>query len=293
MQAKIFDFDYDKFDIERPFDFSFHSSFGCGGCAKLAVYPKTEEEFCRLMEELRRSGQEWIVVGNLTNVLVSDLGTDKIVICTKKLAGLRMDGETAYAEAGVLSGKLLFSLRKASLSGAEFLTGIPCTLGGALYMNAGAGGKYISEIVQSVRVYRAGNVLDLPIDECAYGYKRSAFMKNGDVLLGGTLRLQKSDLHTVAENERTWRERRKHLPRGKSAGCIFKNPNGVSAGEMIERAGLKGLRIGGAKVSELHANFIVNDGNATAKEVKTLIELIKNAVYAYCGTQLEEEIRYI
>ncbi len=293
MKEQQLSFEYDKFDIERPFVFSTHSSIGCGGNAKLAFYPKTQEELVRLVDNLQQAGEKWIVIGNLTNVLVSDLGTDKVVICTKKLKGVWETDEGVYVEAGVLSGALLAHLRKMCLSGAEFLTGIPCTLGGALYMNAGAGGKYISEIVQSVRVYRKGEVLTLPVEECDYAYKRSLFMKNEDVILGGTLTLEKSDTRAILEREKGWRERRKHLPKGKSVGCIFKNPPDGFAGELIEKTGLKGLRVGGAKVSEIHANFIINDGNATAKEIRALIELIKNAVFAYCGVILEEEVQYI
>lgn len=284
-------FEYDRFILERPFDFSAHSSMGCGGKARLAFYPKTEEEFVFLVTEL---GQNYVVVGNMTNLLVSDLGTDKVVICTKRLKKIHVAEEDCiYAESGVLSSALLTYLHALNMSGAEFLTGIPCTLGGALYMNAGAGGKYLSEIVQTVRVCRDGKVLTISSDDCKYAYKHSLFMENDDVILGGTLRLQKSDVRSIAENTRYYREKRRRLPTGKSLGCIFKNPSEGSAGEWIERAGLKGLRVGGAKVSELHANFIINDANATTREIRTLIELVKNAVFSRCGIVLEEEIQYI
>lgn len=291
MKEKELTFEYDRFDIERPFDFSSHSSMGCGGKASLAFYPKTEEEFVFLLTNL---GTDCVVVGNLTNVLVSDLGTDKVVICTKKLRQIQVVNErSVYAESGVLSNALLAWLRASNLGGAEFLTGIPCTLGGALYMNAGAGGRYISELVQTVRICRGGKVLTIPVEDCKYAYKHSLFMESGDVILGATLRLQRSDIRAIAETERYYREKRRCLPKGRSLGCIFKNPPEGSAGEWIERAGLKGLRVGGAKVSELHANFIINDANATAREIRALIGLIKNAVFSYCGILLEEEIQYI
>ncbi len=295
MQEKELSFDYDKFDIERPFVFAAHTSFGCGGSAKIAFYPKTQAELALLLGELKRSGKEWVIVGNLTNTLASDLGTDKVVVCTKKMTKVfvRENENTVYAEAGITSAALLSILRKARLGGAEFLTGIPCTLGGALYMNAGAAGKYIAELVRAVRIYREGEVLELPTEACEYSYKHSLFMQNRDVILGATLAVKKCDLAFILEQEKYFRERRKRLPRGKSAGCIFKNPQNYSAGELIEKAGLKGLRVGGAKVSEVHANFIVNDGNATAREIRALIELVKNAVFVYCGVVLEEEIQYI
>lgn len=291
MKEKKLTFEYDRFMLERPFDFSAHSSMGCGGKARLAFYPKTEEEFLFLITEL---AQNHVVVGNMTNVLVSDLGTDKVVVCTKQLKKIHVvEEDCVYAECGVSSGALLAYLRALNMGGAEFLTGIPCTLGGALYMNAGAGGKYLSEIVQTVRVCREGEILTISAGDCQYAYKHSLFMENGDAILGATLRLQKSDIHSIAKATKFYREKRKHLPQGKSLGCIFKNPPEGSAGEWIERAGLKGLRVGGAKVSEIHANFIINDANATTREICALIELVKNAVFSRCGILLEEEIQYI
>ncbi len=291
MKEEKLTFEYDRFMLERPFDFSAHTSMGCGGKARLAFYPKTEEEFIFLVTELT---QNYIVVGNMTNVLVSDLGTDKVVVCTKQLKKIHvMEEDCVYAECGVSSGALLAYLHALNMSGAEFLTGIPCTIGGALYMNAGACDKYISEIVQTVHVCRKGESLTIDARECQYAYKHSLFMENGDDILGATLRLQKSDVHSIAKAMRFYRERRKHLPQGRSLGCIFKNPSEGSAGEWIERAGLKGLRVGGAKVSELHANFIINDANATTREICALIELVKNTVFSRCGILLEEEIQYI
>ena len=160
-------------------------------------------------------------------------------------------------------------------------------------MNAGAGGTYLSEIVESVRVYRAGEIVTLSNQDCKYAYKTSIFMERDDVILGGTFRLQKSEESVIAAREKRWLRKRAHLPKGKSMGCVFKNPQGVSAGALIEGAGLKGARVGGAKVSELHANFIINDKNATAEEIRALIHKIKTAVYKTYGVSLEEEIRYI
>ncbi len=291
LEEKQLTFEYDKFDIERPFDFSAHSSMGCGGMAKLAVYPKTEKELVELFDEIGETGV--LIVGNLSNTIASDLGTDKTVVCTKGLRQIVISEATVYTQAGVMSAVLLSKLRDEGLRGAEFLTGIPCTIGGALYMNAGAGGRYISEIVQSVRIYRRGQVIDLPNEACGYTYKHSVFMETNDVIIGATLKLEQSDRASIIKQEKLWQLRRRRLPKGKSAGCIFKNPPKYSAGELIEKAGLKGLRIGGAKVSEEHANFIINDGKATTREIRALIELIKNAVFAYCGIVLEEEIQYI
>ena len=160
-------------------------------------------------------------------------------------------------------------------------------------MNAGAGDKYISEIVENVMVLRDGKKRILSLKECEYAYKHSVFMENTDVILGATLRLDKANEEEIEREEKYYLSRRKHLPKGKSMGCVFKNPNGKYAGDLIERSGLKGFRIGGAKISEKHANFIINDGGATSADIKALIMLIKNAVQAQYGICLEEEIRYI
>lgn len=285
---------YEHFDIERPFDFRLHTSMGCGGVAKFAIYPHSEAECIRVCEELSQRGQSFLVVGNLTNVLVSDLGTDKLVICTKKMQGItQIDDTHIYAEAGVGSGNLLTFLRRKELSGLAFLTGIPCTVGGALYMNAGVQGHYIADALESVRVWQNGQVQTLLKEECDYRYKHSCFMASKALILGATFCLKQGDIADISEEERRYRVRRAHLPKGKSVGCIFKNPEGNSAGALIERAGLKGLRVGGAVVSAKHANFIINDGNATAREVHALIKLVQNAVFAYSGIFLEEEIQYI
>ena len=185
------------------------------------------------------------------------------------------------------------TLKNMKKSGAEFLAGVPCTLGGALYMNAGAAGVYISEIVESVTVLRGEDIVTLPVTECGYAYKTSVFMQNNDVILGAKLRLADSDTEKVEKEINRFLERRAHLPKGKSMGCVFKNPDGIAAGKLIENAGLKGLRVGGAKVSEEHANFIINDHRATSGQIRMLIGIVKNAVFAQYRIRLKEEIRYL
>lgn len=279
-----------KIYTESPFDFTRHSTIGCGGFAHLAYYPQNEEEVLYLLSTIQ---DDWIAVGNLSNVLPFDEGTKKTVICTKKLTEIREEREGIFVAAGVTSGALLRYMKDVGYTGAEFFAGIPCTLGGMLYMNGGAGGKYVAEIVKSVRVIRNGKVLNLPVSDCEYAYKHSVFMRTNDFILGALLRLEKSDKQAVEGEIHRWYSKRAHLPKGKSMGCVFKNPQGGSAGALIEGAGLKGARVGGAKVSELHANFIINDKNATAKDICLLIQKIKAAVYTKYGVILEEEIRYI
>ena len=293
-ESKVF-FGYEKFEIERPFDFSAHSAIGCGGQAPLAFYPHNEEEFKTILVNLQKNRRGYFVLGNMTNVLPSDLGTKKIVVCTKKLKKIEFfqKQHKIYVEAGVNSANLLRALRHAGLRGAEFLTGIPCTMGGALYMNAGAGGCYMSGLVESVRVFKNGKERILTKEECAYSYKKSVFMQEDMAILGANLLLEPSSMEEITELEKAFKKRRAHLPKGKSMGCVFKNPELISAGELIEKAGLKGKRVGGAKVSETHANFIINDAKATSKEIRSLIKEVKTAVYKNSGIELEEEIKYL
>lgn len=283
---------YADFTMETPFDLARHSSIGCGGVADVVFYPKSVDETAKLIQKLQSDEIEYFVVGNMTNVLPMDGRCEKAIVCLKNLNGIVV-GEDTFAYAGVMSGALLRACRGAGKSGVEFLKGIPCTLGGALYMNAGVRGAYMDGIVKSVLVLRKGEKRILPFKDCAFGYKTSAFMQTGDVILGASLRLRNADLHEIEDREAEYLDRRAHLPKGKSMGCVFKNPTGAIAGDLIEKSGLKGLRVGGAVVSNEHANFIINDKSATSKDVLALITLMKNAVYSQYGVKLEEEIRYL
>ncbi len=289
MSELFFKEKYVRFLRERPFSFSQRSTIGCGGVADIAFYPQTQAEWLQLVRGLKEDGVPFYTVGNLSNVLPTDGRIESAVVCTKKMQTV----EGCFFASGISSAKLLAYCKSAQKSGAEFLTGIPCTLGGALFMNAGVGGRYIAEIVQSVRVYREGKVVTLSNAECAYAYKKSAFMDGDWIILGATLSLVDSDGETVEREIARYHARRAHLPKGRSMGCVFKNPEGYVAGKLIEDMGLKGLRVGGAVVSPTHANFIINERNATALDIRTLIARIKGEVLARFGITLEEEIRYL
>ena len=285
--------DYSAYTQEKNFSFAKNSSIGCGGVAKIAFCPKSLAELTSLIDRLKKDEIDYYVLGNLTNVLPPDGDTNRAIIRTKNLNGIAFTESGAFVYAGANSGAFLSACRREKKSGAEFLYGVPCTLGGALYMNAGAGGVYIDEIVESVLVLRDGQKLLLKKTDCDYAYKHSAFMENGDVILGAALRLKNASEEEISANEKHYAERRKHLPKGRSMGCVFKNPNNASAGELIEKSGFKGMRIGGAVVSHEHANFIINDNGATAGQIRSLITIIKNGVWAQYGVHLEEEIRYL
>lgn len=272
-----------------PFDLAKNSSIGCGGRAKIAYFPRTAEELARLVAWLETERTPYYAVGNMTNTLPADGVSKRAFIVTKRLTEI---GDGFFC-AGVTAGKLLKYCKEQGLSGAEFLEGIPCTLGGALYMNAGVAGAYIGDIVESVTAIKGGKIVTIPKADCGYAYKTSAFMASGAVILGARLKLIKADEKTIEERLRFYADRRKHLPKGKSMGCTFKNPENVAAGKLIEGAGLKGFRVGGAHISKTHANFIINDGNATSAHVRSIIGVVKNAVFAQYKIRLEEEINYL
>ncbi len=275
---------------ERDFNLSKKSTIGIGGKAKIAFFPSTLKEFITLADFLFDEDIHFLILGNASNVLLPDKEMDKPIIFTTKLNSMEFSSGV-FVEAGVTSGAFLKECEKHGKTGAEFLAGIPCTIGGAVYMNAGAGGKYISDIVKRVLIYKRKKLLLVPKNACGYSYKKSVFMDTDEVILGVELELEDAMSSEVNENRKRVLKNREWLPKGKSLGCIFKNPLGDFAGRLIEGAGLKGLRVGGAVVSDTHANFIINDLGATSKDVKELIALVKNAVFAQYKIKLEEEIR--
>ena len=283
---------YENYEAVKPFTFADHSSIGCGGYARAAFYPKTIEGLGVLVKKLTADKIPFYTVGNMTNVLPPDGQSKRVFVCMNKLKDIRTQNGV-YVSAGVTSGELLRLCKRLLKTGAEFLEGIPCTLGGALYMNAGVKGAYIGDITESVTVLENGNLREIKRKDCAFSYKHSVFMDTDTVIVGAKLRLETATLDKIETETEKYRARRVHLPKGRSMGCVFKNPEGISAGELIEGTGLKGFRVGGAKVSETHGNFILNDKNATSAQIRTLIGIVKNAVFAQYKIRLEEEIRIL
>lgn len=276
--------------LMRYCDFKQVSTIGVGGVCR-AVFPRSFTELIDVIDECSRLGLPVKVLGNLSNVLPPERDEKTVFVMTRLLRGLTF-GDAPLVHAGVTAGELLKACRENGKGGAEFLAGIPCTIGGAAYMNAGVSGRYFADIVRSVVVYEDGALKTYAKEECDYSYKHSRFMLGG-VILGVILDLKDASQDQIDERVEWYLQRRKKLPKGRSMGCVFKNPEGHFAGELIENAGLKGLRQGGVFVSSEHANFIINDGNATVSDVKRLIGKIKRAVYNQVGIRLEEEICYL
>ena len=284
---------YASYTKEIPYSFAKHSTIGVGGISAVAFSPTTLEEVYALITQLKKDGVPVYVLGNLSNVLPCGGVSKRVVVSMKKLRGVQANGNLLTVKAGTTAGALLTECKRLGLSGVEFLTGIPCTIGGALYMNAGVSGAYIGEFVHSVTALYNGKMVTLSQLDCQYAYKHSVFMQDEFVIVSANLRLTAEQVGIIQDRINDYNQRRKHLPKGKSMGCVFKNPNGALAGKLIDGAGLKGMRVGGAVVSSQHANFIINDNRAQTADIKSLIQLVKNAVFAQYKIKLEEEIRYL
>ncbi|MGN1104853.1 MAG: UDP-N-acetylmuramate dehydrogenase, partial [Candidatus Coproplasma sp.] len=196
-----------------------------------------------------------------------------------------------FCLAGTPISTLLKYCKKHGLSGVEYLTKIPATVGGAAYMNAGAAGKYIGGNIRKVLVYTDKKVY-FNNNQCNFSYKHSTMRDINCIILAVELQLEQKSVDEIEDKLSYYSGLRSHLPKGRSCGCVFKNGEGYYAGELIERAGFKGVRCGGAVVSREHANFIINEGNC-ADDVKRLIELVKYVVLLKFGIELHEEVVYI
>lgn len=282
----------------RELSLAAHSSFRIGGSARLACFPRTREELLACLRLAREGGVTPTVIGNASNVVFPDEGLDGLVIFTEKCRQIRVEGETLYADAGATLASLAQIAKDAELSGLAFAAGIPGTLGGAVLMNAGAYGGCMADICSASDFYdtESDTVGSFLGEEQAFSNRTSVYEKNPRyVILGATLVLQRGVRVEIEAQMRELAARRRasqplELP---SAGSVFKRPEGHFAGKLIEECGLKGMRVGGAEVSQKHAGFIVNRGGATAADVRALVELIRERVLGETGVELECEIRFL
>ena len=275
-----------------------YTTFKIGGPAKYFYIAKTKQDLIKAIKAAKELGLPFFVLGGGSNLLVSDKGFDGLVInfqfSISNFLPLKA-GFKVVVGAGLPLGKLVSASAEKSLTGLEWAVGIPGTIGGAIRGNAGAFGSSISDIVKEVEVF---DVVELRIknyelSDCEFEYRDSIFKHNSNlIILSAEIQLKKGD-KKVIENKikKNLQQRKKTQPLGfPSAGSIFKNPKGFSAGELIEKCGLKGKKINGAQISEIHSNFIVNLGKAKSKDVEKLIKLIKQKVKQKFGIVLEEEI---
>ena len=275
---------------------SSHTSFKIGGAARLVAQPKSADEIALIVKACRELGVRYMAVGNGSNLLVDDGGIDACVILLgKEFADVRLiDDTTIYAEAGAQLKRVCLLALENSLTGLEFAYGIPGSCGGAAFMNAGAyGGEMKDVLYKCDHITADGEKGALEGGDLALGYRHSAYYDNGCIITGLYLKLEKGDKTEIKAkmDDLLGRRKDKQPLEYPSAGSTVKRPEGYFAGALIEECGLKGASVGGAQVSTKHAGFVINTGGATCKDVLDLCKKVSDTVYENKGVKLEMEIR--
>jgi len=276
---------------------SSHTTFHIGGKADCFIKVRSIDDIKKAVSFCKENNLPIFILGNGSNILVGDKGIRGVVLqIEKSFDKIYIEDDTVCAEAGVLLSKLSSFCLKNGLSGMECLSGIPGTLGGAVYMNAGAYGDEISNHIIDVTFFDSDlNLVTLKKEECDFGYRKSIFTDTDNIIVSVRLKFISSDIESIHNKTQEYKEKRvSKQPVDKfSAGSTFKRPEGNFAGTLIEGAGLKGKKIGGAEVSEKHAGFIINNGDATATDVLELVGFVQKTVYENSGILLEPEIKKI
>lgn len=281
--------------IRENEEMSAHTTFRLGGSADYLLTPQTEEEAEALLRLFYHHGVDYVLLGNGSNVLVSDAGIRGYVIALdQNFSDIRIEGNEIIASAGTLLVRIASEAYKSGLTGLEFASGIPGSLGGAVTMNAGAYGGEMKDVVKWVRLFdrSSGQVITKPGSEMEFGYRNSIVRSGRYVVLSAVLTLQEGDPSEIKAVMDELKEKRvsKQPLEYPSAGSTFKRPEGYFAGRLIEDSGLKGYSVGGAQVSEKHAGFVINKGDASAQDVYQLIEDVRRIVYEQQGVELEPEV---
>ena len=271
-----------------------HTSYGIGGPAKAYITPKDKDDLAQILQFSNQHNIPTYFVGSGSNLLVADEGIDGLVITLgKSFNHIDINGETVFAESGVMLGKMVKECIRRHLSGVESLIGVPGTLGGALVMNAGAFGGEISNYLKHVTVMTmAGDEKQYVPGEIEFSYRHSTFPSD-EIVVSAEFKLIQSDETTVMERRAVASAGRKTTQplKFRSAGSVFKNPKEGAAGYYIDQAGLKGTKVGDAEISDHHANFFVNHGQAKAEDIVSLIKLSRQRVYEEFGIMLELEVK--
>jgi UDP-N-acetylmuramate dehydrogenase len=279
-------------DIIRDVPMRSFTTFRIGGNADAMLHPRCAGDIIKAISEASDLGVQYYVIGNGSNLLVRDGGIRALVIRVgEAMGGIRREGTTYWAGAGCLLSSFSRETVNCGCMGMEWASGIPGTVGGAVAMNAGAYGGEVKQVLKSVIAVVNGAEVRMDVKEEDMGYRRSAFAAPGCIVCAARFELAPDDGHAKERQAEYSEKRRTKQPLSfPSAGSVFKRPKGNFAGTLIESAGLKGTGIGDAEVSELHAGFIINRGNATSKDVLSLIELVQKKVYEHSGIMLEPEI---
>ncbi len=285
-------------EIKKNEPMRYHTTFAIGGPAELFLLPKTAEDLASVTSFFRRKGIPFLLLGNGSNMLVSDNGVKGAVVCTAELDNVTVgkNGKIT-AEAGALLASIARKAQRSGLTGFEFAGGIPGSLGGAVFMNAGAyDGQMAMVVEQTTYLDGKGEFCELLGKEHGFAYRKSIFREHPDwMVVRSAIRLKNGDPAQILDkmNDFAQRRRDKQPLNYPSAGSTFKRPEGYFAGRLIEDAGLKGVSVGAAQVSEKHAGFLINKGGASFDDMIRLIEKVQKTVYEKFGVNLECEVRII
>jgi UDP-N-acetylmuramate dehydrogenase len=287
----------DKKNIYLDEKMSKHTTFKVGGNADVFVCPNNIKELSHVIKVCNILDVPYFVIGNGSNIIVKDNGFRGVIIQVyKNLSDVCIKDGTIVAGAGIMLSKLAKIIAEESLEGFEFASGIPGTLGGAIYMNAGAYGGDMSQVLVSADVVdQQGNIITLTRDELKLGYRTSILQQSNHIVVSGVLKCERGNKDTIAYLIQNLNNKRKekqplNFP---SAGSTFKRPEGYYAGKLIMDSGLRGYKIGDAQVSEKHCGFIINKGNATANDIISLINYVKVNVEDKFGVELQTEVKII
>ena len=274
-----------------------HTTFRIGGPADFFLLPSTVDEVRGILEICREEELPYFILGNGSNLLVSDKGYRGVIIqLYRNFSNISVEGNEICASSGALLSQIAAAARNASLTGFEFAGGIPGTLGGAVFMNAGAYGGELKDVLkEAVVMTEQGEILTLPVEKLDMGYRTSRIKKAGYLVLEARLVLEQGDMDKIRDITKDLTEKRvsKQPFEYPSAGSTFKRPEGYFAGKLIMDAGLRGYQVGDAQVSEKHCGFVINKGNATAADVLTLIENVREKVQEQFGVTLEPEVKFL
>lgn len=283
----------DSILIDEPM--SRHTTFRVGGPADFFVTPKAKEEVRDVIRICKEAGMPYYIIGNGSNLLVSDAGYRGVIVqIYKEMNEVKVEGDLVKAQAGALISGIAAKALGAELSGFEFASGIPGTIGGACVMNAGAYGGEMKDVLESVTVLTGeGKIIELGRNELELGYRTSVIAKKGYIVLGAVLKLERGDGEKIKTYMDELKEKRvtKQPLEYPSAGSTFKRPEGYFAGKLIEDAGLRGFQVGGAQVSEKHCGFVINRDHATAADIMELMRQVQIRVKENSGVDLEPEVK--
>ena len=274
-----------------------HTTFRIGGPADFFLLPSTVDEVRGILEICREEELPYFILGNGSNLLVSDKGYRGVIIqLYRNFSNISVEGNEICASSGALLSQIAAAARNASLTGFEFAGGIPGTLGGAVFMNAGAYGGELKDVLkEAVVMTEQGEILTLPVKKLDMGYRTSRIKKAGYLVLEARLVLEQGDMDKIRDITKDLTEKRvsKQPLEYPSAGSTFKRPEGYFAGKLIMDAGLRGYQVGDAQVSEKHCGFVINKVTATAADVLTLIENVREKVQEQFGVTLEPEVKFL